>query len=111
MKLLFDQNLSPRLIGLLADLFPGSAHVRDVGLARADDATVWEHAKRNALVIVSKDADFRQLSFLHGFPPKVVWLRVGNGSTADVHALVRAHSADFEAFSADPVAALLVLTP
>lgn len=82
LKLLFDQNLSPRLVVLLADVFPGSAHVRDVGLASADDADVWDYAKRNGLAIISKDADFRQLSFLHGFPPKVVWLRVGNRSTA-----------------------------
>lgn len=111
MKLLFDQNLSPRLVGLLEDLFPGSTHVRDAGLASADDDAVWEHAKQHGLAIVSKDADFRQLSFLHGFPPKVVWLRVGNASTSDVHALVRAHSEDFVAFAADPIAALLVLTP
>ena len=40
MKLLFDQNLSHRLVGQLAAEFPDSAHVRDVGLAAADD-----HAK------------------------------------------------------------------
>ncbi len=111
MKLLFDQNLSPRLVALLIDLFPGSAHVRDVGLASADDLVVWEHAKQGGFAIVSKDADFRQLSFLHGFPPKVVWLRVGNRATADIHTLVHAHGADFVAFDADPMAALLILTP
>lgn len=111
MKLLFDQNLSPRLVALLADLFAGSAHVRDVGLASADDLVVWEHAKQHGFAIVSKDADFRQLSFLHGFPPKVVWLRVGNRSTAEIHALVRAHASDFVAFESDPIAALLILTP
>ena len=111
MKLLFDENLSPTLIRLLADVFPGSTHVRDVGLASADDKDVWEHAKRYDLAIVSKDADFRQLSFLHGFPPKVVWLRVGNRSTDEIHALVRAHADDFAAFETDATAALLVLTP
>lgn len=110
MRLFFDQNLSPRLAVLLADLFPCSVHVRDVGLASADDIAVWNHAKANALTIVSKDADFRQLSFLHGCPPKVVWLRVGNQSTGEIHSLVRAHAADLTAFEADPVAALLILT-
>jgi predicted nuclease of predicted toxin-antitoxin system len=109
-KLLFDENLSPRLVELLADVFPGSAHVRDVGLASATDADVWAYAKLNALTIVSKDADFRQVSFLHGQPPKVVWLHVGNRSTAGIQSLVRAHVADLLAFDADPVAALLVLT-
>ena len=89
---------------------PGCVHVRDAGLASADDIDVWEYAKRNGLVIVSKDADFRQLSFLLGFPPKVIWLSVGNRSTSDLHTLIRAHVDDFVAFDADPSAALLVLT-
>jgi len=40
MKLLFDQNLSPRLLRLLADLYPDSTHVRDVGLRDASDAEI-----------------------------------------------------------------------
>jgi predicted nuclease of predicted toxin-antitoxin system len=75
LKLLLDQNLAPRLVARLTDLFPGSEHVRDVGLAAADDLAVWEYAKAGEFAIVSKDADFRQLSFLYGSPPKVVWLR------------------------------------
>lgn len=110
MKLLFDQNLAPRLVGLLDDLFPGSRHVRDVGLAAAADAAVWDYAKALAFAIVSKDADFRQLSFLYGSPPKVVWLRVGNQSTVQIEAIVRTHAADIEELAADPVAAMLVIT-
>ena len=70
MKLLFDENLAPRLVAQVIDLFPGSEHVRNVGLATADDAAVWEYAKAGGFAIVSKDADFRQLSFLYGSPPK-----------------------------------------
>lgn len=110
MKLLFDQNLTPRLVAQLAELFPGSEHVRDAGLAAADDVAVWEYAKGGGFAIVSKDADFRQLSFLYGSPPKVVWLRVGNRSTAEIEAIVRANAGDLEAFDADPVASMLVLT-
>jgi predicted nuclease of predicted toxin-antitoxin system len=73
-KLLFDQNLAPRLVAQVTDVFPGSEHVRNVGLAAADDVAVWEYAKAAGFAIVSKDADFRQLSFLYGSPPKVVWL-------------------------------------
>ena len=58
MRLLFDQNLAPRLVRLLADLYSDSLHVRDVGLASADDVVVWDYAKQNALTIVSKDGDF-----------------------------------------------------
>jgi predicted nuclease of predicted toxin-antitoxin system len=57
-RLLFDENLSSRLVRLLADLYPDSVHVRDIGLASADDIAVWEYAKQNALTVVSKDADF-----------------------------------------------------
>ena len=63
MRLLFDQNLSPRLDETLQDLYPESLHVRVVGLESADDAVVWQYAKEYDLTIVSKDSDFRQLSF------------------------------------------------
>lgn len=46
MKLLFDQNLAPRLVARLADIFPASEHVRDVGLAAGDDQAVWEYARK-----------------------------------------------------------------
>ncbi len=72
MRLLFDQNLSFRLVNVLADLYAGSVHVRDVGLEAADDDAVWEYAKANRLVIVSKDSDFHHRSILRGFPPKVI---------------------------------------
>jgi predicted nuclease of predicted toxin-antitoxin system len=75
-RLLFDQNLSYRLCASLVDVFPQSVHVRDVGLARADDLTVWTYAKDNGLTIVTKDGDFSGLSFVYGSPPKIVWLRV-----------------------------------
>jgi predicted nuclease of predicted toxin-antitoxin system len=110
LKLLFDQNLAPRLVARLADVFPASEHVRDVGLAAGDDNAVWEYAKASGFAIVSKDADFRQLSFLYGSPPKVVWLRVGNQSTAQIEAIVRANAGALEAFDADPAASMLVVT-
>ena len=77
MKLLFDQNLSPRLLHLLADIYAQSIHVREVGLHDADDLVVWEYAKANGFAIVSKDSDFQQRSLLEGAPPKFIWLRVG----------------------------------
>lgn len=81
MKLLFDHNLSPRLISRLADLYPNSSHVYLLGLDRADDQTVWEHARREEYLIVTKDADFGDLCMLFGFPPKVIWIRRGNCKT------------------------------
>jgi predicted nuclease of predicted toxin-antitoxin system len=74
MKLLFDENLSPKLVSLLADLFPDSLHVRDAGLKTADDHLVWQYAQNHALVLVSKDSDMHQRSLVLGDPPKVVWV-------------------------------------
>ena len=75
-KLLFDENLAPRLARDVADVFPGSAPVRDLGLQAADDEAVWARAAAaDGLVVVTKDDDFRQRSFLRGHPPKVVWAR------------------------------------
>ena len=110
LKLLFDQNLSPRLVSALADLYPGSGHVRDVGLQSADDEVVWQHAAATNYTIVTKDDDFRQKSFLRGSPPKVIWVHLGNCGTADVEAILRSRHADILMFEADNQAALLVLT-
>src|SRR5438045_7803257 len=110
MKLLFDQNLSPRLVGMLAAEFPGSEHVRNVGLAASPDPAIWAFAGANGFTIVSKDADFQQRALLFGHPPKVVWIRLGNCPTVAVAGLLRARQADMLAFEADPALALLLLS-
>ena len=110
MKLLFDENLSHRLVSLLASEYPGSAHVRDVGLKAADDQAVWEHAALHGFAIVSKDSDFQQRSVLYGHPPKVVWVRLGNCATAAIVALLQTRQSDLLAFEADATASLLVLS-
>ncbi len=71
-KLLFDQNLSPKLVKRLSDLYPNSDHLDLLGLGTAEDILVWAYAKDNDFVVVTKDADFADLSVLRGFPPKVV---------------------------------------
>lgn len=109
MKLLFDQNLSHKLIVQLSAEFPNSSHVRDFGLARASDSTVWSHAAAQGFVIVSKDVDFQQRALLLGHPPKVVWIRIGNCPTATVATLLRSHRATLLAFEADPSAAFIAL--
>ncbi len=100
MKLLLDQNLSPRVPQLLFDLFPGSVHVRDVRLRDASDAVIWDYAKAHGFAIVSKDSDFQQRSLLLGAPPKFVWLRLGNCSVAESAALLRTHAAAIGVFGA-----------
>src|ERR671927_416488 len=89
---------------------PGSIHVREVGLKAADDPVVWEYAKNNGLMIVSKDSDMHQRSFVFGYPPKVVWVRLGNCSTSDVEKLLRKHFAAIKAFYEDDYASFLSLS-
>ena len=101
MRLLFDQNLSPRLVRLLADVFPGSIHVQDVGLSTAEDSEVWDYAKAYDFVVVSKDSDFQQRSLLQGVPPKFVWLRLGNCSVTESSDLLRRHALALQEFYAD----------
>jgi predicted nuclease of predicted toxin-antitoxin system len=109
-KLLFDQNLSHKLARRLADLFPDSTHVREVGLKEAEDSVVWEYATQQKFMILSKDADFHQRSFVLGFPPKVVWIRLGNCTTAEVEQLIRKNFDSIKAFAEDEEAAFLVLS-
>ena len=108
-SLLFDENLAARLVAALVDLYPGSIHVGEVGLAPAPDRAIWAHAQDRRLVIVSKDEDFHRLSVLHGPPPKVIWIRLGNCSTNDVIRLLRLRRDEIEAFVAHEEAAFLAL--
>ncbi|MEQ1531572.1 MAG: DUF5615 family PIN-like protein, partial [Methylococcales bacterium] len=66
MKLLFDENLSPKMVAALVDVFPGSAHVDRVGLGGESDDAVWHYAKENGFMLVSKDSDFYDKSMLYG---------------------------------------------
>lgn len=109
MKLLFDENLSHKLVTRLAGLFPGSAHVDELGLHGQPDPVVWRYAADHGFVIVSKDDDFRQLSFMHGHPPKVVWLVVGNAGTSVIADLLVRNQSRVAAFGADTEDALITL--
>ncbi len=109
MKLLFDQNLSRRLSARLSAIFPDSTHVVFEQLDTSDDEVVWKFAKVNGYVVVSKDSDFRQLSFLHGQPPKTIWLRIGNSPTKLAADLLTANAEIIAGFIEDPDSALLVL--
>ncbi len=90
MKLLFDENLSPRLPAVLADIYPGSTHVHQCGLGSADDSAIWQYAKDNAFTIVSKDSDFQDRSVFHGHPPKLIWLRAANCDSTEIENRLRA---------------------
>ncbi len=78
MKLLLDENLSPRIVEVLSDVYPYSVHVHQCGLGSAGDAAFWEHAKKLGFTIVSKDSGFEERSVLLGAPPKIILIRTGN---------------------------------
>lgn len=109
MKLLFDHNLSCRLVAALRDLYPGSVHVREVELQAVDDEVVWDYARDRGFTIVSKDAEFHQRSLVLGAPPKFVWIRLGNCSTDEILALLQVHHPDPLAFDKTPDVAFLAL--
>jgi predicted nuclease of predicted toxin-antitoxin system len=109
-KLLFDENLSAKLTRLLDNEYPGSEHVEDCDLLGADDREIWNYARAQGLIIVSKDTDFRERSFVEGFPPKVIWLDVGNSGTAMIAELLRQGHARVEAFERQAETSFLILS-
>lgn len=108
-RLLFDENLSPTHVSELADIFPQSAHVRDLRLQSAPDEAIWHRAAADGFIIVTKDDDFRQRSFLYGFPPKVIWLHIGNCRREVSAAVLRNAGGTIQAFADDVLSALLIL--
>ena len=107
MRLLFDQNLSHKLVRRLADIFPDSTQTRLIGLAEAPDIALREYALAHGFAIVTLDADLADLAILRGHPPKIIWLRCGNSTVAEVQALLRRHREQIEAFGADAETACL----
>jgi predicted nuclease of predicted toxin-antitoxin system len=102
LKLLFDQNLSRKLVIRLSDIFPNASHVQFHGLEEQTDTEIWEFARKNGFCIVTQDADFAERSRLYGSPPKVVWLRCGNAPTHQVEVLIRAGAEAIQALLDNP---------
>lgn len=110
MKLLFDENLSPKLPRLLSQRFPESIHIRDCGLKGFPDEAIWEYARKQDFTIVSKDSDFYQRSVFYGHPPKLIWLRIGNCTRTDLVALIEDSIEEIYRFIADPFESVLALS-
>lgn len=73
------------------------------------DRAVWDYAAQNDYLIVSKDVDFSDMSVLLGAPPKVIWIQLGNCSTAEIEQLLRTHFKTIEDLELDPTLRLLRL--
>jgi len=80
-----------------------------VGLHGRTDRDIWDWARSNGFAIVSKDDDFRQLSFLHGAPPKVLRLEVGNAGTDAIATLLVQGRSGIAAFGNASEDSLLIL--
>ena len=111
MKLLFDHNLSHKLVRRLADIFPDSTQTRLLNFSTADDPIIWQHAKENGFVVVTLDKDFADLALQRGTPPKIIWLRCGNSAVKEVEHLLRANFKDIENFESHPTAEVLEIWP
>jgi len=98
MKLLFDQNISYRIVRLLQKTFPGCKHVKEMELDNMQDSEIWEFAKTNDFAIVTSDADFYDLAVIKGIPPKVIWVRTGNTSTLNISRLMIENRDQIEGF-------------
>lgn len=109
MKLLLDENLSDRIIARIIDLYPDSTHVKTLALIQSEDVMIWEYAKANNFVIVSKDSDFHQRSLLYGHPPKFIYLRVGNCPTSRIVQILRDNYATISQFGNAEQESILVL--
>jgi len=84
MKFLFDQNISFRVLKQLPAPFSHASHVKSEKLINAPDREIWEYARHNDYTIITQDSNFNDLNLLYGFPPKIIWIRVGNLKTTDI---------------------------
>ncbi|WP_083627023.1 DUF5615 family PIN-like protein [Planktothrix serta] len=109
MKLLLDENLSDQIISKIIDLYPDSNHVKTLALTNTEDSVIWEYAKPNHFVIVSKDSDFHQRSLLYGHPPKFIYLRIGNSSTSKIVQILRDNFDTIIQFCNSKVESILIL--
>ncbi|MCL6260640.1 DUF5615 family PIN-like protein [Aquiflexum sp. TKW24L] len=88
MKLLFDQNISPKIVNQLGKDFPDSRQVRHIGLEDASDIVIFDYAKNNGYTIVTFDSDFVDLNIIKGIPPKIIWLKTGNLASKSISELL-----------------------
>jgi len=110
-KLLLDENLSERLLPLLREAFPGSTHIRLLGLGGVDDRAVWDEARSSGSVLLTKDDDFLGMSMSLGWPPKVICLAIGNASNAATAQLILSRVSAIEYFYEHPEVGFLLLKP
>jgi len=88
-KLLFDNNISHRVLPRIADIFSDTTHVMLENLDESSDEKVWYFARTNNYTIVTKDSDFNDLAIYKGTPPKIIWIKLGNCKVIDIENILR----------------------
>lgn len=101
MKLLFDQNISHRILNHIQDILPEAKQLRDIGLENNSDKQIWEYAKKSDFIIVTFDGDFYDFSLLWGHPPKIIWIRTYNQTTKNVEEILRKYIDKIQDFKND----------
>ena len=109
MKLLLDENLSPRLVPRLLSLFGKLTHVRDIGLQRSDDTAIWEWAKRNGYSVITTDSDFVSLNQRLGWPPKVIHIEKCDYPFRVIEDVLRVNAVRISEFDKDKETGLITL--
>lgn len=84
MKLLLDENILFRVLKSVAPIFPGSIHISSEGAKVKEDQEIFEYARVNGFAILTFDEDFYDIQLLKGYPPKIIWLRLGNSNNLRV---------------------------
>ncbi len=109
MKLLFNHHLSPSLANSFQATFPGSAHVFPLGMGEANDDVIWQFAKDQGFVIVTKDSDYHDLGMRLGFPPFVVLIKRGNCKTSVIRDIISKNSNVINDFVSSDKSGILIL--
>lgn len=102
MKLLFDQNISHRIVKMISASDTEVKQVRDLGLENLSDKEIWKFARNNHFSIITFDSDFYELTNLYGIPPKIIWLRTRNLKTLDLARVIMNKLQLIEEFVSNP---------
>ncbi|BAZ68066.1 hypothetical protein NIES4106_28240 [Fischerella sp. NIES-4106] len=91
MTIWIDAHLSPAIATWISDTFGIEAlSLRDIGLRDAEDSEIFEAAKVQEIIFMTKDSDFVDLVERLGSPPKIIWLTCGNTSNAKLREILSA---------------------
>ena len=81
MTIWIDAHLSPAISTWITATFGISAlALRDIGLRDAEDTEIFEAAKAQGNIFITKDSDFVDLVNRFGQPPQIILLTCGNTS-------------------------------